>query len=114
MRVLLAVAVAVAAAVATMALLLLQDDGPSAALRLSSTAPLVVEGRGFLPEEAVSVTVSTGPRTYRRAVSATEDGSFRATIREAVIDPCGGVRVSATGTEGSRASAKLPQRLCPP
>jgi hypothetical protein len=110
------VALAVAAALATAAVVLLRDgdrSGPTT-LRVASTAPLTVEGRGFAPDEAVRLNVTGGGRTHDRELEADQEGSFRATIPEAGFDPCGGLRVSATGAEGSRASAKLPQPLCPP
>jgi hypothetical protein len=108
------VALALAAAVAVVAIVTFAtDDGPPR-LRVVSASPLSVEGRRFVPDEIVEVVVRDGARTYRREVTATDEGSFRTALSKAAVDPCGGATVTATGDEGSRVAAKLPQRLCPP
>jgi hypothetical protein len=108
------VAVVAAAAVATTIAAAVLTGGPDPALRVSSEAPMTVEGRGFGAQEAVTVTLKAGPDTYHRRVTADAEGAFRATLQGVPVDPCGGLAVTAIGAEGSRASAKLPQRLCPP
>jgi hypothetical protein len=108
------VALAVAAVVVAVAIVTLEGDEGSPTLRVVSAAPLAVEGRGFVPEETIEVVVRDAGRTYRRGVAATDEGSFRAAFPQAAVDPCGGASVSVSGDEGSRAAAKLPQRLCPP
>ena len=71
------------------------------ALRLVDRAPVVVRGSGFDAGEQVSVTLSVGTRSVRRA-QATETGAFL--VRFGVsLGRCARYSVQAFGSGGSRA-----------
>ena len=81
-------------------------------LELASTAPLIVEGRGFAPGERVKLLVSAGsPLT--RVVSAGPRGGFR-TRWLLSIGRCQAVVVQAIGNRGSRAMVDLTAPDCAP
>jgi hypothetical protein len=84
-----------------------------ATLRLVDSAPLKLRGRGFVARERVRITVSARGRTAKR-VTASAAGAFLAVFRDVSVDRCSGLTVVAVGSQGSRASLKLPQPQCPP
>jgi hypothetical protein len=73
-----------------------------AALKLQSTDPVVVLGRGFVSREPVLLTATAG--TIQRIVPlvARRNGTFKARFRLR-LQPCARVTVLAVGTRGSRA-----------
>jgi len=85
----------------------------SAGLRIA-ISPITVAGFRFAPGERVRVTVvARGRKAVRRTV-ATAAGRF--TVRFAFsVDRCSaGIAVSAVGSRGTRAFAKLPLPECAP
>jgi hypothetical protein len=96
----------------------LASAGPTqrAKLRIVSVNPVKASGRGFHARERVRLTVKT-PTAHRVVgVRASASGSFtRAVTGLGHFDAClGPLIVTATGNEGSRAAAKVPQRECAP
>jgi len=88
-----------------------------AALRVTSTSPVRVAGRGFHARERVRVVFSTDSTHRTATVRASVTGSFTAAAGASTLpfDPCSDtLRVTATGSDGSRAATKLPARECPP
>jgi hypothetical protein len=87
-----------------------------AKVRIVSVNPVKASGRGFHARERVRLTVRTA--TARRFVRlrASTSGSFTAAVTGlGHFDPClGPLIVTATGSQGSRATAKVPQRECAP
>jgi hypothetical protein len=69
-------------------------------LRIVSTAPAVVVGIGFRPNEKVRLLITPGPST--RTLRAGQRGRFRTTFR-LILPRCGSVVVQALGNRGSRA-----------
>jgi len=103
---LVSIAVAVAAPDGT-------TSGP--ALRVVNLGPLRLDGERFRRRERVEVTVSLEHGTLRRTVRARRSGRFAARFQQVSIDRCSsGLTARAVGRRGSRASAKLPKRQCPP
>jgi hypothetical protein len=75
---------------------------------LSSESPAVVRGTGFHAAEHVTVTVSGGGASLRRAVVATATGTFVARWQQSVQSgDCGAITVRAVGDAGSRAGLKI-------
>ena len=73
-----------------------------ATLALKTLAPLVVEGRGFIPRERVVMTANgSGARRILTIVSG-RDGRFRARFRLS-LGRCTELTVKAVGARGSRA-----------
>jgi hypothetical protein len=80
------------------------------ALTLSGSS---VRGSHFAARERVEVTVRGGDRTAVRRTQASAAGRFATQLPS--VDPClGSVLVTARGSTGDVARAKLPQRACPP
>ena len=104
--VVLVTAVALAVAVDATA-----TTGPS--LRVVARTPLVLEGRGFHPQEHVTVTVITGlgPRVAR-AVAVR--GTFKVSLRVRSSGCGGAYAVRAAGNLGSRAMLLLGKSICVP
>jgi len=92
--------------------------GPTqrANLRIVSVKPVKASGRGFQPRERVRLTVKTSTAHRFVRLRASTAGSFSRTVTGlGHFDPClGPLIVTATGNEGSRATAKVPQRECAP
>jgi hypothetical protein len=84
-------------------------------LRLTKLAPVQVVGSGFAARERVSVTATLFDETARKTVRAGQRGGFSVAFDGLAADRCTPeLTVRAFGARGSRASAKLPQLLCPP
>ena len=111
MRLLALVAVATAATVAAGSVASTGEGALRPTLRLMDKQPLKLRGTSFKPRERVRVTVETAGERQSRTLTASATGAFVAafTVR---FDPCN-FEAWATGSRGSRASHKLPQRLCP-
>ncbi|MGH3070675.1 MAG: hypothetical protein ACRDNB_00205 [Gaiellaceae bacterium] len=81
-----------------------------AALRLESTAPLVVSGRHFGSREGIVVTYAAAGLTRRAAgVRAQRNGGFRYTFAFSV-DRCAAFTIRAVGLRGSRAVLQVDPR----
>ena len=108
------------AVLASLVVLLAATAAPGAAskakIRFLSAQPATVRGTGFVVRERVRLTL-TAPGTRRiRVVRASARGSFTAGfgLLEG-YDRCRDeLRVTAVGSRGDRAGAKLPQPQCPP
>lgn len=87
-----------------------------ASLRLTSSAPLTVRGRGFRAKEKVRVVVAVSGAKTVRFVRTTRAGVFTVRFTTTVpYDPCNADLVAtAAGARGDSALLKLPQRACPP
>jgi hypothetical protein len=81
-------------------------------LEIASTAPLIVDGRGFVPGERVKLLVTAG-RPLARVVSAGPRGGFRARWQIST-GRCEAVVVQAIGSRGSRAMVDLTAPDCAP
>jgi hypothetical protein len=92
-----------------------REDGATgrATLQLVDRTPLKLRGKGFIARERVRVTVSVRGRTAKRVI-ASPAGAFVVVFRDVSVDRCSGLRAVANGSQGSRASLKLPQPQCPP
>jgi hypothetical protein len=77
-------------------------------LRLLSTKPLVVQGRGFHPAEHVRVKLIANDETIRRNATASPAGLFRTDFGTVPLGRCGGFSVRAVGSRGSVAALKRP------
>ena len=89
-----------------------------AALKLGSVAPLVVNGSGFRPREAVLLTATIGNRRRFAGPIARADGTFVARFNVRITS-CTNLTVRAIGGRGSRATLKAkpgcePERPKPP
>jgi hypothetical protein len=84
-----------------------------AALKLVTAAPVTIEGRSFVSGERVRLTVSAGRKAQKNVV-ADGSGRFVARFRSVSFDRCLGLRVTAVGSNGSRAIYTTPKLLCPP
>src|SRR5207237_2242844 len=84
----------------------------TATVRFVSLSPVELRGRNFRPGEHVRVVVHSGGDAARKRVNA-RGGHFTATLSIAA-DGCRGATAQATGDRGSRASAALVVRACPP
>ena len=82
-------------------------------LRIVRTAPLTLRGANFKARERVRVTVVSGDHRAAPLVRATSSGAFTVVVRDVTFHPCD-FEARAVGRAGSRAEAKVPQRLCPP
>ena len=83
-------------------------------LVVTKFAPVTVAGAGFAPGERVVVTVVAGTKKHVRPVRAGTAGRFSARFEFGAALGCGPtLRVSALGSSGSKATAKLPQVRCP-
>lgn len=89
------------------------DAQRPAALRLVKSKPVTVAGARFQAGERVRLRASSGPRTGTEFARAGAAGGFVETF-DMPYDRCNGLRVTATGSEGSRAKLKLPGPYCPP
>ena len=83
------------------------------ALRLVDRSPVTLNGQWFRPRERVRVTITSRGLRRGLTVTATARGTF-VTEFALSLDPCLGLSARATGSSGSLAVYKLPQRLCPP
>jgi hypothetical protein len=81
-------------------------------LRAVRTAPLVLEGGGFMPNEHVRLTLRVGKARFARTTIATASGTFTAGFGLAAVDPCRGVIVVTA--RGSRGSTSSYRRACRP
>jgi hypothetical protein len=71
-----------------------------AALRVTSTAPLVVRGSLFAPRERVAV-VARAKGVHQKTVFATARGTFVVAFRGLMLDNCDVYVVRATGSRGN-------------
>jgi hypothetical protein len=103
-------------------LLLLLGIGPSSgsggsgskpALHVASLTPVRVTGTAFRPRERVRVTVAARRRAAK-TVRASSQGGFTVVFASLAADPCTSAYVIARGSAGSRATAKVGVRGCPP
>lgn len=83
------------------------------ALKLVDSDPVKLRGLAFKPAERVRVTVRLEGEHYARTVRTSSSGTFVVAFSGTAADPCSGLEAFAAGSLGSRASFKLPQRLCP-
>ena len=84
----------------------------AATLRFVSLSPVTVRGAHFRPGEHVRVVVHAGLDAVRERVTS-RGGRFTATLPVSV-DACAGAVARAIGDRGSRASAAIAIRACPP
>lgn len=71
---------------------------------LTNESPVVVGGTGFVPGEHVTIRVSAGELLLRKTVDAKPTGRLYARWASASIpDHCHMIRVTAVGSEGTRA-----------
>jgi hypothetical protein len=84
-----------------------------ATLKLERGAPLTLRGSRFVPAERVVVSVRGGKRQTKR-VTANGRGGFVVSFPRLSYDRCDPLFALAVGSRGSRASLKMPPRLCPP
>ena len=68
--------------------------------------PITVKGSGFKAGERVTVVVRS-PAFHRKTVTASRRGTFIAAFRSAA-SKCASIHATATGNNGSRASAYVP------
>jgi hypothetical protein len=90
------------------------SDAAKPWLHAVRSAPLVLKGEGFVPNEKVQMTlrVGIGKARFARTVTADAAGTFRAGFGLAVVDPCQGtIVVTAKGSRGSFSSYR---RACRP
>jgi hypothetical protein len=86
-----------------------------AELRLVRTAPIVVAGAGFLPDERVTVRVAAKGERRARPATATRAGRFVVRFSSLVYSHCyAQFRIWAIGAQGSRAEVKTSRFQCPP
>ena len=83
-----------------------------AALKLGSIAPLVVQGTGFRPREAVLLTATIGNRRRFAGPIARPDGTFVARFNVR-ITRCANLTVRAIGGRGTRATLRARPRCEP-
>ncbi len=69
---------------------------------VAETSPVVVEGRGFVAKERVTLRASIAGQVFKQKVKADADGRFTAQLTEMNAE-CQPFRVSAAGHRGSRA-----------
>ena len=81
-------------------------------LRPVASAPLTIRGRGFVPGERVTLTVSAGSRRTLKVVAGSA-GGFRA-VFSFTRPRCTAWLVSAIGSKGSRAAYRPPPAACDP
>lgn len=104
MRVRLAVFIAVALAAVTAA-----AERPT--LSVADDNPVVVEGRGFVGDERVTLRTTIDGQDYEVVVTADAQGRLKAQIAEKDAE-CLPFRVSASGDRGSKVIT--PRRIPPP
>jgi hypothetical protein len=80
----------------------------SPSLRLLSSKPFVVQGKGFHKAERVRVTLVANGETQRRTTRASRTGVFQTDFGTVPLGRCGGFSVRAAGTKGSVAALKRP------
>lgn len=109
MRSLAVVVVAVSAAVVPAA-----AGKATPGVRVVDRHPLTLVGTAFGPRERVLVTVRPeDDPPVRRSVRASRSGAFRLVLSTATPHRCSGLSVTAAGSSGAVAKAKLPSALCP-
>jgi hypothetical protein len=87
-------------------------DATHASLRLASTRPLAIRGKGFSAHERVRVQAASRVTRTKR-IRAAANGTFVVSFSDVSYDRCrDGLTVTATGTTHS-ARLKLPQPQCP-
>ena len=78
-----------------------------ATVRLYDRAPVTVVGRGFVAGERVQVRVAAvASGAFAKRVTAGRRGGFTVVFRARSLDHCVGYTISATGSKGSRATAR--------
>jgi hypothetical protein len=80
-------------------------------LAVADDNPVVVEGRGFVAEERVTLRTTIEGQDYQVVVKADAQGGLKAQIAERDAE-CLPFRVSASGDRGSK--AVTPRRTPPP
>src|SRR5436190_22621136 len=89
----------------------LADSPPR--VRIAASAPLRLDGSGFVAAEKVAVEVEYRGDTYLSRARASEAGTFTATFAAVRITRCGhDVGIRATGNRGSRFHVTLHQPAC--
>ncbi len=107
------------AAGAVVAVVLAQNDssqssagkGSPALLMASMQNPLTVSGTGFRSKERVRVVVKRAGPSARKRARADSRGAFRVVFRR--VNACDSLTVTATGSQGSRASLNVSSYVCP-
>jgi hypothetical protein len=89
---------------------------PHPHLRVAASAPVKVSGTYFRARERVKIVVVLEEQQSSRFVRASRLGSFTTAFATVYVHPCSsGGTVTAIGSLGSRAAAKIPpQPECPP
>jgi hypothetical protein len=90
----------------------LASTGARPTLRLADTLPLTVTGVGFHGREHVTVVYATTTRRWTHAAVATATGSFTARFAGIGLNVCAAKSITAVGSLGSRAEARLPRPVC--
>ena len=85
---------------------------PRPTLRITATAPLVIQGVAFRANEKVILLLNTG-KPMRAAVRTGSLGGFRYVFSYR-LQRCTGISIQAIGSRGSRASFSLEQPDCAP
>jgi len=113
MRMLLVLAAALALTVGANAATI-SGSSTKPTLRLAAKTPVTLRGLSFKARELVLITVRVDKTTAAtRRVRATSTGSFAVTFAGiSANDPCA-LDAVASGSRGSRAALKLPERMCP-
>jgi hypothetical protein len=89
------------------------EPGPK--LRAVDLDPVRLAGSGFSPGESVRVRVRVAGHTRTKRARAGDRGRFRVRFRELAQPRCGpALTARAVGSDGHRATLKLPPRGCPP
>lgn len=84
-------------------------------LRIVSSKPTTVAGRGFVPGERVSLTVLAGRIARKELVTVARTGRFRAVFEGLFLDRCGpGLTIKAVGRARSRALLRVERLQCVP
>jgi len=100
-------------------LLALLLAGPAAAhvaqtkVWIASEQPLKIRGSGFAAADRVTVTVHRGQSVFRKTVTATSTGAFRAVWVRGLPTVCASTKVLAVGKSGRRATYVIVVNDCP-
>jgi hypothetical protein len=82
------------------------------ALRLTTTQPLRIHGRHFVPGERVRVRATSGGYHAHRSITADGHGGFDVTFASVIVSRCSGLSVIAVGTHRDQAALLRRQLGC--